>query len=184
MTCAEQQGSLDGLCGVYAVVNAVKRLVPRHLNRELLDELFRELMTTLITRRGPKVVADGAAAADIRQMLLRANRFLARRLPAAAFEFSRLSGRGRRRPRTIDALWQILNAQIEESGQRTVAILAWGSPYAEHWTCVHHVTSRSLRITDSRGNSVLSRSRLKLGEHPDRRSAVHPTDVFFVRRLP
>jgi hypothetical protein len=45
MTRGERQGSLDGLCGIYSVLNAVRFLAgPRRMGREHTAELFKRLI--------------------------------------------------------------------------------------------------------------------------------------------
>ena len=44
---ARIQGNLDGLCGVYAVVNSVRNLSPTRFTRVEEKELFCQLMALL-----------------------------------------------------------------------------------------------------------------------------------------
>ena len=43
-----RQGDLDGLCGVYAVLNALQWLVPEAQNAEFLTKLFDRMMGSII----------------------------------------------------------------------------------------------------------------------------------------
>jgi hypothetical protein len=43
------QGELDGLCGVYAIINATRWLCPDEASDYFCDELFRRLLSVIAT---------------------------------------------------------------------------------------------------------------------------------------
>ncbi len=66
-----RQGDLDGLCGVYAVINALQFLVPKAGGYDFLSKLFDGLMGSIVTienvRDGgeePEIAAVHAFVAD------------------------------------------------------------------------------------------------------------------------
>lgn len=45
-----RQGEMDGLCGIYALVNAIRHLAGRRLSKEDEDNLFKELVRGIYAR--------------------------------------------------------------------------------------------------------------------------------------
>jgi hypothetical protein len=58
-----RQGDLDGLCGVYAVLNALQWLVPEAQNSDYLTKLFDKMMGSIIHI---KHVRDGGEEPEIK----------------------------------------------------------------------------------------------------------------------
>src|SRR5260221_5483830 len=73
-----QQGDLDGLCGAYALVNAVTRLLhTKGFHRDDANRLFQRLCRTLHRRqRMPQAVWRGTHIDDIDSMLRTVRRLL------------------------------------------------------------------------------------------------------------
>ena len=74
-----RQGDLDGLCGVYAVINAMRALVPS-LSAAAAEALFEQLMDTLrkhdVGRR--PIVAVGITRRQLVELVARAIEFVER----------------------------------------------------------------------------------------------------------
>jgi hypothetical protein len=49
-----QQGEMDGLCGIYALVNAIGRLAGQRLSEEDEIDLFKELIRSIYKRNNRK----------------------------------------------------------------------------------------------------------------------------------
>ena len=60
-----RQGDLDGLCGVYSIVNAARLLAPRILDEKGTKQLFASLMQAVRRLdRGPKAIAHNGLERD------------------------------------------------------------------------------------------------------------------------
>ncbi len=74
---ARIQGNLDGLCGVYAVVNAVRNLAPTRLNGDEERELFRQLIAKLgEERRLEDALCNGMTVQPLGRLIDSADEFL------------------------------------------------------------------------------------------------------------
>jgi hypothetical protein len=149
---AYRQGDLDGLCGVYSIVNALRYIL--HLRDERCQKLFERLIMAL-ERDCP----------HLHQPLLRGMYFpQLKRLVAVAAQ-SRVQGRNlrfearslrlKRGQRTLPSLWTALDREV---GPACVAIVGITGA-TDHWCVVYRVTPRTLWLLDSSGQSRINRSR-------------------------
>src|SRR3954469_7109328 len=76
-----RQGRLDGLCGVYALVNALRLLCPR-LDEDACERVFCALVKarTRQTASPLAVIADGLSRRELLQLLDPWRRFVAKGL--------------------------------------------------------------------------------------------------------
>ncbi len=149
-----QQGDLDGLCGVYSVVNAVRALCPE-VDADTAEHLFDLLMQKLLRTAGnpTTVVTWGIGRLMLRSLVDEAIAYMlddfdirltARRLPKA------LRYQGSR-----DQLWRALSEVVSPS---CVAILGLAGKHS-HWTVASTVTPLSIRLFDSDRLRALPRAR-------------------------
>ena len=171
-----RQGDLDGLCGVYSAVNAVRFLCPE-VDGTTASWLFEALMQAL-----PKVEADpattvtsGVGRRQLAHLLKRAIghvgdemdiRLTATRLP------DRL-----RQTRSLDELWVWLGRRVSP---KCVAVLGLGGRYS-HWTVTVEVTPSQIRLFDSGTMGVLRRRSCTVGKAV-KRTAISPVHVFLIAR--
>ena len=147
---AFRQGDLDGLCGVYAVVNALRYLF------QLKEDHCRALFATLIkalhrSRRRPhhpilwgmsfSTLKRLIEAAQTCKVLDHAQTFQARPL--------RLS----RDQRNLPRLWSGLRQELTPTCVAVIGI----SGAADHWVVVHRVTTKTLWVLDSSGRTRIRR---------------------------
>ncbi len=149
-----RQGELDGLCGVYSVINAVRLLCPEI---DKCDEaaLFRILINAL-SRRRTRLSNAVTLGLDIRTL-----RALAR---IACRHIEKETGirlkvkRPRRCRYRLSGFWRLLRAEI---GKGNIAIFGiWGR--RAHWTVAYKITEKSIRLADSDNLKLLRRSRCTL----------------------
>jgi hypothetical protein len=152
---AYRQGDLDGLCGAYSVVNAVRYLF--QLNLEQTREVFRALVRTLVQAR-PRShdrLIDGIGFRHLKQLVTAADKSC-RRCHGSAFEARPLRlGPGNR---TLPGLWAALEQEV---GPACVAIIGI-TGRTDHWCVVYQVTPKTLRLLDSAGRTRINRSRCTL----------------------
>ncbi len=149
---AYQQGDLDGLCGIYAIVNALCHVL--HLRDEQCQKLFEKLLEAL-----------GQDSPRLHEPLLRGIRFQQLKRLVTAVSRCRLEGQKltfdarrlqlKRQQRTLPNLWTALD---EEVGPTCVAIIGLAG-IMDHWCVVFRVTPKTLWLLDSSGQTRIYRSR-------------------------
>jgi hypothetical protein len=140
-----EQGDLDGLCGVYAVVNAVR--LTAHPHRRLPTAECRELFAALLAELADEgrlrgFVAHGLGTRVLARLLRRAGRWLRKRHGLALEVRRPFAKRDEPGP---EACLRALAEHLARPG--TAAIV--GSD--EHWTVVRAVTPKRLLLADSNG---------------------------------
>ena len=140
-----EQGDLDGLCGVYAVVNATR--LAAHPHRRLpaarCYELFAALLAELAGEgRLRGFVTRGLGGRVLARLLRRAGRWLRKR-HGLALEVRR-PFRKQDEPGPEECL-RVLAEHLACPGTAVIV----GSD--EHWTVVRAVTSKRLLLADSGG---------------------------------
>ena len=142
-----QQGDLDGLCGAYALVNAVTRLLhTKGFDRDHANRLFQRLCRTLHRRqRMPQAVWRGTHIDDIDSMLRTVRRFVRKNF-AMTLVVAHPFDDGT--PRKKDRFFRVLSNAFNAIDERKVAIIGLDRP-GFHWTIATEVTGRSFRLYDS-----------------------------------
>ena len=149
---AYRQGDLDGLCGIYAVVNAARYVL--RLRDEQCQQLFEKLIKAL-----------EQDCCHLHRHLLWGMSFRQLRRLVAAVSSCRLEGQKltfdarrlwlKRDQRNLPNVWDALN---EELGATCVAIIGLGGA-ANHWCVIYKVTPKTLWLLDSSGQTRIYRSR-------------------------
>ena len=169
-----RQGDLDGLCGVYAVVNALRHVL--QLPEEQCQQLFEKLIKAL-----------EQDCCHLHRHLLWGMSFRQLRRLVAAVSSCRLEGQKltfdarrlwlKQEQRTLPHLWAALN---EELGPTCVAIIGL-SGVDDHWCVVYRVTPKTLHLLDSSGQTRIYRSRCTV--RPSRtRYCLEAGEILLIRR--
>jgi len=157
-----RQGHLDGLCGVYSVVNAVRHALlhvewrrsdrrgkSKRLGHDEVEALFALLLTSITrSRRGPKCVFEGTTPGQISTMLRTADQWL-RQEKGIALSHRRPLGR---RARSTTLLRHI-DLHLAQPGTATIV---GGKRLWEHWTVATRVTPARLHLLDSGGDRSIA----------------------------
>ena len=179
-----RQGTLDGLCGPYSVVNAIRfaMYTLRHkassLVRQELDEhdaelLFGRLIEQLVRRRSDsRIVVDGVNQAQMSILLRVADEWL-RENRSMRLSFKRPLKHPRAHKR---AVLREIASHLGEPG--TAAIIAGSDPWL-HWSVATKVTPACLILFDSGGDRYIF-----IDRGPRKRTfhagLVHPPDLHLV----
>ncbi len=149
---AYRQGDLDGLCGVYAVVNALRYVV--RLQDEQCQKLFETLIRALEQDCSPlhPTLLRGMYFPQLKRLVVSASQW---RIRGRGLAFQARPLRLKRHQRTLPHLWAALN---EELGPTCVAIIGL-SGVDDHWCVVYRVSPKTLWLLDSSGQTRISRSR-------------------------
>jgi len=144
------QGELDGLCGIYAVINALRTLCPE-MPRELCDELFAlQLAAVSDDRSSPlDVVTNGIGKTTLRGLIgLSCDEMFLRSKVTLHCRSLLL-----KRNAPLDAIWSEVERLVAGGG----VVIAGLSGRYDHWTVVRKATPRRLTLVDSSMLQILDR---------------------------
>lgn len=140
-----RQGSLDGLCGMYAIVNALRTASGVEADA---DKIFATACLALTRSRWPKVLWKGTGLGDMRNMIAAC---------IAKHGYGRLRVRYpflRTKPSSNKEFWEKLEDAFAEH-DATCAIIGLNEPF-EHWLVIGLDGGR-VQILDSDGPSRYDR---------------------------
>ena len=172
---AARQGSLDGLCGVYAVVNALEP-AGVNLSRSMQRELFQQLTYSLGAAALLAAMHDGMDAFTLKGAADLAFGWLAARHDTS-LEVE-LPFMGRRRFRSTGGFLRALRPLVE--GADTAVIIAFRGRGKAHWTVVREFDGPDLLLRDSDGLTVLRAKDFTIGEG---RWLFWPADTLLIRQV-
>lgn len=134
------QGELDGLCGIYAVINAYRLLFGDQFGPERAAKLFKKMAKSV-----PVAVFEGTSYQEQLDLIALANRAVPAklRLEVRTHIFKKPANGPAWR---INTFLNRLRDEVNEQNQ--VAILGLEKAH-EHWTLVHRLTPATLKLTDS-----------------------------------
>src|SRR5829696_7900145 len=149
-----QQGDLDGLCGIYALINAI-RLATEDDTRDFPDAAWQELFFTLLLEADAVVGTVEAVGLGIDlQPLFRVAQAAVRHMADEhGLRLTVTHAIRRGEPRTLDA---ILRRLAELTQQPRSAVLICLTGHLDHWTVLRRVTGQSLTLFDSSGCARIS----------------------------
>jgi hypothetical protein len=173
MTALEpfRQGHLDGLCGLYSIVNALDLLHDGGLTHSE-DEAHRIMraLVEAVPERFPRAIWDGTKVQHIRRMLAAADLFARKRYK---FGIAWSEPFLRRDFASVRAYHAALRDELAGGG---LAIIGLAPPW-DHWTLVSKVVDKAFEVVDS-----IELKRLALTELHIRKRArdKSPKDAEFV----
>ncbi len=168
-----QQGQLDGLCGVYAVLNAVNYL-HGPLRQARLKQLFEQFLRQLATKRCviERIIRYGTIGQDISGLLQLANQHytVERRKPfhlQPTIEF--------------EGFW--VQCQQFLRHPHTIILIAIGGTH-EHWTLVYRMTANTLYLYDSCQLKTLAKKHCQMAHegYQTKPHHIYPTHTYFLRK--
>jgi hypothetical protein len=139
-----RQGDLDGLCGVYCTINAIRLAILPHqrLDTRACERLFDRLIRELAGRdRLRRSIAGGLSRKDVAHLLARAARWLDPQYGLRLIV---------ERPPRIGRRLAGLLAQLRLADHLTKAGVAIVSTH-NHWTVVRGLVDQRLIVFDSHG---------------------------------
>lgn len=173
MMRAVQQGTFDGLCGIYAILNALDGVGVTGPRAHLHRNLFRNI----VKATPPKTLADAVSHGLETEHLLAAARQGLRWLRRAHDIDLRLS-RWRHQPTDKADFIKALAAVSRRPGH--AVILCFAKPGLQHWSVVAKIDPHAIRLRDSGGLTHLEIDRFELERG---RYRLIPEDTIVVRRL-
>lgn len=171
---AYTQGGLDGLCGIYATINALQHLRGRGLEEAPAAALFKHLIGA-VRGKLPELLWDGTGMPELRKILDAADEW-------ARLHYGFALARGepllKRAPKNDDLYWTRLGELLTAPDR--VLLVGLKEPW-EHWTVLTNVTPRTLRFFDSLSIKVARRGDVSLRAGSTYR--IDPHQVFLLRRI-
>lgn len=166
------QGELDGLCGIYAVINAYRLLFGDDFGHERAQKLFKRM-----AKAAPLAVFEGLGYNELLDLISLANRAVPAKL--------RLEVRPnlfRKPPQgpawRVDTYLKKLREEVNEGGQ--VAILGLEKAH-DHWTLLHKITPSTVKLTDSESISHLKLANCGVTAKTRRDYRIVPTQTIVLR---
>ena len=160
---AIRQGSLDGLCGVYSVINATEIVIGKfmrhqHKSKGQKRKLFKALVRYLARKNKlESALTEGLHKIDTPGGLLDI-------AIKSVKQYQRLEMRKQRAfdqaPKTLDQYWERLTDHLR---QNETAVIIGISGRLEHWTCVKAITPEALILADSSGVKLILRQQCTIG---------------------
>lgn len=170
-----QQGKLDGLCGVYSIINSVKYLGYRcswHGWRELFYEiviyLYEQTQSTIF-------LTDGINTTDISRIF---KHIVLEKFPIIYRKPFH------NKPASIDELWDALFSHLN-SGQRCTAILCIETDEYAHWTVIGNVSEKRMVLFDSDGLSWVNKTNCTTDVnelYSGKTIYIQPASLFLIQR--
>ena len=146
----EEQGTLDGLCGVYSIVNSAK--IISHLTYEQCQELFKNIIFYLNEKNNlARLFVEGMNVNEIGVVLAH--------LGTKYFHERRMPFRGRQNL-TFDVIWSEMEEFLSE--EKRAIILGFNHPDWDHWTVVNGITQKQLNLYDSKYTKKINKSRCSI----------------------
>ncbi|MBV9405468.1 MAG: hypothetical protein JO211_09000 [Acidobacteriaceae bacterium] len=171
-----RQGDLDGLCGIYAIINSV-RLLCRRASTRFCAKLFRFLLKALERRcRRPIAIIWRGMSPRILQGLLDQCFAFVRKHLGMTLESSGLPKKMRKQ-KSESILWHHLSDRMR---QGNIAIICLDGAYS-HWTVVHAITPKTIRLLDSSGPRFLRRESCAIASS-QKRFQIDPRAILVIQR--
>src|SRR5947209_16116712 len=141
----EMQGHIDGMCPVYAVLNACKAMFD---HTEQSDERLFKFLCQSISDLFPEIIYDGTEVAGMKRLLDASVAWTAKTHRREMTWSQRL----KRRPMaSVEEYFSYVRTQFDASpGARTAAIIGLGKPWG-HWTVIRKVGRDKAFFFDSWG---------------------------------
>ncbi len=163
-----EQGSLDGLCGVYCIINASR--IINSFNDEKCTQLFKEVIAFLNHKQSlAELLVNGLDINLIGQIMNNVKSLgLKKEQPY----------RGRS-DISLRELWASMQDFLEEPNR--AILLGLGGAH-DHWTVVQSISDKQIYLADSIGLKRLNRSSCTTSERfKQRRNLICPSYTYFLQ---
>jgi len=170
---ARLQGNLDGLCGLYAIVNALRTVVgTRDLDEACERDLFRHLTSELVARTKPtrrdatalvEAICCGVDEDFVEALIGSSLGFLKAELNIVV----RCETAFRKPTTELDLYWQKLVEHSRATQSSAILLLLGG--HHDHWTCAYDVSDKRINFIDSDRLRFLNRASCTVSSVTQRR---------------
>lgn len=169
---AFEQGELDGLCGIYSIINSIHAL-HGPLNQPTAFQLFMRVIKHLEQQANPLLVRleEGTTTPELSKGLCSASSHYPIRWARPFHQRKNIS---------LDDYWQ--HAQQFIADQQGVFIINVVKGHVlDHWTLAHRISDKSIFLLDSAGFKRLYRRNCTVTqEQHSNRIWLNPSCSFFI----
>jgi hypothetical protein len=172
MTLApHRQGDLDGLCGIYSVVNAINHLFMIRPAPGFSEHMFETVARAIPARFYPDVLWDGM---DVDLLSRIARKAVASVKEDIDFDIKVSTPFSKERFKSRDDYLDALELELAKGFSVFIVFVDWPKRQGggSHWTVLKDVRRDHLTLFDSSSQRKLPLARLGLGEGPGTR--LHP----------
>jgi hypothetical protein len=166
---------MDGLCGIYSAINAL-RLIEKRVSLNECYELTYEWLTVLQKRKGNlvNIVTDGMYIRDLNFVLT---------LMCNQFGIEKYRPFFRQKDVPLDDFWSSMEQFFAEGNSRAVIIGYYRFDANGHWSVADKVSDRSIRLFDSFGGKYLRKANCTTLEiNDDQPIGVCPNQTFYLMK--
>jgi len=169
-----QQGDLDGLCAIYACINAAK-LITGRLGHEKGRELFLDAAVALAKRkRSIEYITEGTNSIDITCIL--------RDIICPEFNIIRSKPFHKRSEVSTVEFWQTARRFLDQNNSSSILINLETWDYA-HWTVINRISTNQIFLYDSSRRKIINRKFLSTIDITDTAPIlIHPTLSYFLKQ--
>jgi hypothetical protein len=165
-----EQGYLDGLCGIYSIINAVRLLAK--IDEEEATCLFKSILRHVEkSKKLSHILTEGISPSDMNDLL---RRIVTRRYP---IDWQRPYFRTGRP--SVNAFWDRIVDFMKEDTNRTVILWMEHNDW-DHWSVVKSLTATKMTFFDSAGFNVIARGRSGTAKGTSRSYILKPSNAFFL----
>jgi len=170
-----QQGSLDGLCGIYSVINAVRLVVGRLKEEECFNILHQSLMLIEQKRKLSAIVVEGVSILEIAQVF--------RKVIDKEYKIKRTKPFHTSPNTPLSAYWNKVMTFLNSGSNRAV-LLGIEDHDWDHWTVLKAATEKRFIQFDSCGAKQIIRKKCTTKKLTKARTnLIKPTMTYFLSRL-
>lgn len=175
-----EQGDIDGLCSIYATLNACKLMFG---HTEKLDEKLLEVLCKGVGDLFPQIVWDGTGVPTMYRLFRIADEWVRKKHKARLIWGAPLM---RTKFRTPEQWFDRLRSDLAECEEGKAAwIVGLGDPW-EHWTVVDRVSAGRVFFFDSWGMKhygfgSFTLDKKKAGDKPGQKIMIDTHQSFFLR---
>ena len=162
------QGYLDGLCGVYSIVNS--NILVNNASIQDSQQIFNELIDYLYRKRLLKpVLLEGLNIPIMRQLM-----------HLTESRFGVIIG-NRKSVKSLKQWWDYSKSFLEEKPNRAIILSVGGR--ADHFTVIERMTQRTIYFKDSSEWKKLNRAMCRLPDYnSDDKYIIYPSQCWYLGR--
>jgi len=171
---------MDGLCGIYSILNAISNLYGSSFIEERRKNLFKALLSEIPAEKLIDAFVDGVSINILRSLLKKAQSLVAEH-NLDGFEYKAAF---HRKDVELTELWESIVKHMSGGDHRsTIISLQSPSNNIDHWTCVKSITENSMSLSDSSNLKRLVRQYCKSEtDQIDATNILSPTQTLFLWR--
>lgn len=171
------QGELDGLCGLYAAINAIR--LHSKVNYRASQDIFLGSLKLLSNDYDiPSIVFDGITRACLSKIL----NFVAKETAKKGKPVHLSWPFYKRKSTNLDVLWKAIDSFMHATEGNSVILSISGNDWG-HWTVVKEITPQTIILFDSWHRKLLKRNRCTVGRlNKNRNIRIDITSTCFISK--